>query len=130
MAVGVGLSWPHVVPTVLLYKYDSYCTATNIVYLIKCSGCGKEYIGESSNIRAQVRVHKQQTLDLRLRHLYVNHHIAHCTIGKSTLFQIIPFHAVNRDDKIFRDEIELHFIKQFRPELNRNKINQSEAVQT
>ena len=51
-------------------------------------------------------------------------------IEKSTLFQIIPFYAANRDDKIFREEIELHFIKKFRPELNRDKINQSEAVQT
>ena len=63
-------------------------------------------------------------------YIYINHHIAHCATGKPTLFQIIPFYAVNRDDKIVREEIELHFIKQFRPELNRDKINQSEAVQT
>ena len=114
----------------LIIKSRMDCTATNIVYLIRCTGCSKEYIGESSNLRARVRVHKQQTLDPRLRHLYVNHHIAHCAIGKPTLFQIIPFYAVNGDDKIFREEIELHFIKKFRPELNRDKINQSEATQT
>ena len=56
-------------------------------------------------------------------------YVAHCAIGKPTLFQIIPLYAVNRDDRIFREEIELHFIKKFRPELNRDKINQSEAVQ-
>ena len=88
--------------------------------MIKCTGCDKEYIGETSNLRARVMVHKQQTLDLRLRHVYVNHHIAHCAIGKPILFQIIPFFSINRDDKIFREEIEQHFLKKFRPKLNRN----------
>ena len=58
------------------------CTAMDVVYLIRCTGCDKEYIVETSNLRARVRVHKQQTLDPRLRHLYVNHHIAHCAIDK------------------------------------------------
>ena len=70
-------------PFIIKSRMD--CTAMDIVYLIRCTGCDKEYIGETSNLRARVRVHKQQTLDPRLRHLYVNHHIAHCAIGKTYL---------------------------------------------
>ena len=79
----------------------------DIVYLIRCAGCNKEYIGETSNLRPRVRVHIQQTLDPRLRHLCVNHHIAHRTTGKPTLFQITPFFSINRDDKKYR-EIRSH----------------------
>ena len=106
-------------PFIIKTKMD--CTAMNIIYLIRCTGCDNEYIGETSNLPARVRIHKQQTLDQRLRHLYVNHHIAHGTIGKSTLFQIIPVFSINRDDKTYREEIEQHFIKKFRPELNRDR---------
>ena len=97
------------------------CTDMDIVYLIRCTGCDKEYIGETSNLQARFRVHKQQTLDSQLRHLYVNHHVAHCTIGKPILFRITPFFSINRDDKTYHKEIEQHFIRKFRPELNRDR---------
>ena len=67
------------------------CTVGDVIYLIRCGGCDKEYIGETSNLRARIRVHKQQILDPRLRRLYVSHHIAHCAINKRPLFQVIPF---------------------------------------
>ena len=94
------------------------CTATNIVYMMKCTGCGKEYVGGTLNIRVSVRVHKQPALDPCLCHLYVNHNIPHCAMGRPTLFQIIPFYAMNRDDKPFCEEIEQHFIKKFCPKLD------------
>ena len=77
-------------------------------------------IGEISSLRARIRIHKKQVLDLRLRHLYVNHHIVHCVIAKSTLFKITPFFSVNLGDKIYRKGTEQPFIKMFRPELNRD----------
>ena len=82
----------------------------------------KQYIGETSNLRARVRTHKQQILDPRLRHLYVSHHIAHCAIGKRKLFTIVPFFSLNRVDKFYRIEQEQYLIRKYRPELNRDKI--------
>lgn len=96
-------------------------TAMDIIHLIRCTGFGKEHIGETSNLRARVGVHKQQTLDPRLRHLSVNHHIAHCAIGKPILFRITLFFSINCNDKTYREEIEQHFIRKFRPELNRDR---------
>ena len=90
----------------------------------------KQYIGETSNLRARVRTHKQQILDPRLRHLYVSHHIAHCAIGKGKLFTNVPFFSLNRGDKFYRTEQEQYFIRKYRPELNRDKIapNQEEST--
>ena len=53
-------------------KSNMDCNATNIIYLINCSGRQKEYIGQTSNLRARVRIHKQQILNPRLRTLHVS----------------------------------------------------------
>ena len=66
------------------------CNATNILYLINCSGCQKEYIGQTSHLCARVRIHKQQLLNPRLGTLHVSKHIAHCSIGKPIPFTITP----------------------------------------
>ena len=59
-------------------KSNTDCNATNIIYLINCNGCHKEYIGQASNLRAMVRIHKQQIFNPNLRTHYVSKHIAHC----------------------------------------------------
>ena len=69
-------------------KSNMDCNAKNVIYLINCSGCDKEYIGQTSNLRARVRVHKQQILNPNLRTLYVSKHIAHCSIGKDIPFKL------------------------------------------
>ena len=62
------------------------CNAKDILYLLKCGGCNKQYIRETGDLRARVRVHKQQIKDPRLRKLYVGHHIAHCALTRAALF--------------------------------------------
>ena len=42
------------------------CSAKDILYLLKCGGCNKQYIGATGDLRATVRVHKQQIKDPRL----------------------------------------------------------------
>ena len=69
-------------------KSNMDCNATNILYLINCSGCQKEYIGQTSHLRARVRKHKQHILNPRLRTLHVSKHIAHCSIGKPIPYQV------------------------------------------
>ena len=96
------------------------CNATNILYLINCSGCQKEYIGQTSNLRARVRIHKQQILNPSLRTLHVSKHIAHCSIGKPIPFTIKPFLKFERNDIIEREEKENYFIEKYKPALNRD----------
>ena len=40
------------------------CDVKNVIYVMKCRGCGDEYIGETSNyLRKRVTVHNQQIRD-------------------------------------------------------------------
>ena len=102
-------------------KENMDCTAQDIIYVIKCSGCNKQYIGETGNLRDRVRVHKQQIFTPYLRNFYVSHHIAHCSVGKRTPFSITPILQLNRNDRIYKEEVEKSLIKKFRPELNRDR---------
>ena len=45
------------------------CHAEDIVYLLNCGGYHKQYIGETGELRARVRIHKQQIRDPNLRTL-------------------------------------------------------------
>ena len=96
------------------------CNAKNVIHLIRCSGCNREYIGQTSNLRARVRIHKQQILNPNLRTLYVSKHITHCSIGKDIPFTLIPFLTFDRNDVIEREEKENYFIQKYTPELNQD----------
>ena len=106
----------------ILIKNVMDCSCKDILYLLTCGGCNKQYIRETSDLRARVRTHKQQILDPRLWHLYMSHHIAHCAVGKRKLFMIIPFLSLTHGDKFYRIEQEQYFIRKYCPELNRDKI--------
>lgn len=46
------------------------CDVKNVIYAMKCRGCGEEYIGETGNfLRKRVTVHNQQIRDPRRRML-------------------------------------------------------------
>ena len=69
------------------------CDVKNVLYVMKCSGCGEEYIGQTGDyLRKRVTVHNQQIRDPRTRMLYVSGHIdtcAHQTIPKYTILDYI-----------------------------------------
>ena len=90
----------------VMIKNEMDCSCKDIIYLLTCSGCKKQYIRETNNLRARVRTHKQQILDPRLRHPYMSHHIAHCAIVKRKLFMIVAFFSLNHGDKFYRVEQE------------------------
>ena len=101
-------------------KSNMDCNVKNTLYLIRCSGCNKEYIGQTSDLRAWVRIHKQQILNPNMRTLYVSKHIAHCFIGEDIPFTITPFLTFDRNDVIEREEKQNYFIQKYTPELNRD----------
>ena len=104
-------------------KENMDCTAQDVIYVIQCSGCNKQYIGETGNLRDRVRVHQQQIFTPYLRNLYMSHNIAHCSVGKRMPFSITPILQLNCDDRIYREEVEKSLIKKFRPKLNRDRGN-------
>ena len=58
---------------------DMTCEVKNVIYVMKCRGCGEEYIRETGNfLRTRVTVHNQQIRDPRTRMLRVSGHIDEC----------------------------------------------------
>ena len=65
--------------------YTSYvttsmgCDAKNLIYLMQCSGCDEEYIGEAGDsLRHRMTVHRQQIRNSNFRIQHVSNHIATC----------------------------------------------------
>lgn len=100
-------------------KTSMSCDVKNVIYVIRCEGCGKDYIGETGDfLRRRVTVHKQQIRDVSTRMLFVSEHIDICAGNRKTNFKIFPFYKIHRDSDIWRKNKESFFISCFRPQLN------------
>jgi len=94
------------------------CTSKNIIYVISCSGCNKQYIGQTSNLRNRITVHRQQIRDASLRKLPISKHIYSCAKHLNPMFTIFPFYQMYTPDTQSRIIKENFFINKFKPELN------------
>ena len=94
------------------------CNSRNLIYVITCTGCGGQYIGETGDIlRNRVRVHRQQIKDPNTRMLKLSEHIDNCST-QDPVFLICPFYKLRDEDVILRREKEQYFINKFKPKLN------------
>ena len=93
------------------------CTVRNVIYVIKCRGCGKYYIGETTNLRNRVTLHNQHIRHENLRMIPVSGHLASCSNSDPNYF-IFPFYKMKTNSIIDRKEKEKQLIKKFTPELN------------
>ena len=99
-------------------KHISSCEIKNTIYVMKCTNCGLEYIGETGiELRKRVTVHRQQINDGNLRFLKVSHHLAACPTTNPR-FKIFPFYKMNTTNINDRKNKEEYFIKLFKPALN------------
>ena len=55
------------------------CDVKNIIYVIKCRGCGENYIGEATNLRHRRTVHNQQIRDPGTRKIPLSAHLETCS---------------------------------------------------
>ncbi len=99
-------------------KSDMNCNSSNLIYVITCTGCNGQYIGETGDIlRNRVRVHRQHVNDPNTRQLIVSEHIDNCAKTEPK-FYVFPFLKLNNNDTILRREKEQFFIRKFKPTLN------------
>ena len=97
-------------------RYEFTCKTKNLLYVISCSKCGKQYIGETgTELRLRMNVHRQQIRDPNLRHLKVSKHIHDCAQGE---FTVSPFYKLHTDNQTIREYKEAYFIRKLHPELN------------
>lgn len=98
-------------------KNTMTCDATNVIYVLFCAGCNASYIGETTNYRRRINLHREQIANEEHRVLKVSRHIATCARNLQQRFSTLPFY------KVFGDTQELimketFFINKFKPSLN------------
>ena len=99
-----------------IVKSDISCLAQNIIYSLICRGCSKEYIGQSSNLRKRMTVHRQQISHEEVRLLKVSKHIDECSTLEPK-FLVFPLMKTDSNATIRREKEEM-LIKMLKPELN------------
>ena len=55
------------------------CNTKDLIYAMKCGGCGELYVGQTGDIfRSRVRVHRQQVRENKYAILHASKHISAC----------------------------------------------------
>ena len=71
-------------------KTKMTCEVKDVIYVVTCSWYGKQYIGETEDLRDRVTIHNQQINHPQYRHLNVSCHIARCVIRRRLKYKICP----------------------------------------
>ena len=75
------------------------CEVKNGLYVMKCSVCREEYIGQTDNyLRKLVTVQNQQVRDPRTSMLYVSGHIDTCANRFNPKYTIFSFYKMYSED--------------------------------
>lgn len=114
---GAKFRFPHT-DSDFIVNNNMNCSTLNCVYLLQCCGCKEIYIGETSNLRNRINLHRDH-----INHnkgLYVSKHIFQCATNSTPKFKVMPFYKVKSDDTQLRKNKETNFIEKYKPKLNRN----------
>ena len=102
---------------VYIYIYIYIYIYPNLIYVVICSGCNKKYIGQTGGqLKKRLSIYRQYIRQPEYEKIEVEWHLRTCGKG---IFKIFPFFKMKENNKILRECYEDHFIKKFKPELNR-----------
>ena len=89
-----------------------FCNTLNCIYVIKCQGYQKMYIGETSYLRFRTNLHRDHAAgNIGLK---VSRHLHECAYNKyQNTFLIKPFFKITSDVNAMRKYMENLFIKNF-----------------
>ena len=92
------------------------CNSKFVIYTLICDNCDKKYIGECSEVRQRMNLHKSDIKLHQNRKLQVSKHIHNCADGK------FKFCIIYQSDSnvLKRRTVEKHFIETYKPSLNPN----------
>ena len=77
-------------------KTNMSCTSKNLLYVMRCEGCGEDYIGQTGNeLRKRMTVHRQQIRNPELRMIPLSEHLSKCAKSSSKKFSVFPFLQVS-----------------------------------
>ena len=86
-------------------KTNMDCSSKNLLYVIKCEGCGEDYFGETGNeLRKRMTVHRQQIRDPTINMIPLSAHLRTCAKDKENYFTLFPFYkfADNTTEQVIR----------------------------
>ena len=96
------------------------CDSFNPIYVVICSTCKEEYIGETgegkNKLRDRVRVYRQHTRQPRYQELKVEGHLRVCCNGE---FRIFPLLQMRSQDTYLIRGYETRFHQKFKTKLNK-----------
>ena len=102
-------------------KSNFNCETPNLIYVIICSGCNKEYIGKTGGqLKERLSIYRQHIRQPENEKIEVERHLRTCAKG---IFKIFPFFKMKENNKILRGYYEDQLIKKFKPERNRRLWN-------
>ena len=95
------------------------CDSANVIYVVICSNCNGEYIGETGvnkqKLRDRMRVYRQHICQPQYQQLKIEELLRKCSHGD---FKIFPFLQMRSTDKELRRMYELRFQLKFNTKLN------------
>ena len=93
------------------------CESKNLIYVVICSGCKEEYIGQTqAMLKERLNTYRQHIWQPGLQQIDVEGHIRIYGGGN---FKIMPFFSIRKDNKILREAYKTYFIGKFKPTLNK-----------
>ena len=101
-------------------KTNMTCSSSNLLYVIKCGGCGENYIGQTGmELRKRMTVHRQQIRDPSTRMIPLSGHISRCAKNSAKQFHVFPFYKFKDTAcELERTVKEAEFISKYNPILN------------
>ena len=95
------------------------CSSKEVIYVITCNGCNENYIGQTTDLRKRVTVHRQQIRHTKYTMIPLSEHIRTCAKYKNPIFFICPIYRFLKDstenERIIKEK---RFINIFKPKLN------------
>ena len=93
--------------------------SSNLVYVVICSTCNKEYIRENgegkTRVQDRVWVYQQHIRQPQYQQLKCEKHFETCRTGE---FKIFPFFKLPWQNKYLREQYEKYFQDKFKPTLH------------
>ena len=78
---------------ILTLKTSFSCDSSNLIYVVICSGCQEQYIGETcfgkSKLRDRVRIYRQHIRQQEYQQLKMEEHLHSCGRDKFTIFPLL-----------------------------------------
>ena len=79
------------------------CNSRNVIYLISCKCCGKQYIGSATGFKERFRIHKSEINTGKVRYGVANHLLCR---SSASMFEYLPVQLIEKVSVENDDDID------------------------